>query len=195
MPNTFTSFGDAYNHVVNNAFINYDNVLICNDDIVFTPNTFSDLMKNIEKEELEIKTDFELSPEEKNEKLDQLNTIKNETNREMEKTNEELKEAGIPDPRNSDVKYESVSYNSTEANKEVEDVKKDLTDLAKMKKEADVVIEKKNDISDKKISSSSGKPKTLHSLTHGCETIAASTSLQSIFSPPRIIISLILSTI
>ena len=41
----------------------------------------------------------------------------------MEKTNEELKEAGIPDPRNSDVKYELVNYNSTEANKEVEDVK------------------------------------------------------------------------
>ena len=96
-----------------------------------------DLLKNIEKEELKVKTDFNKTPEEKKEKLDQLNTIKNETIREMEKTNEELKEAGIPDSRNSDVKYESVSYNSTEANKEVEDVKKDLTDLAKMKKEAD----------------------------------------------------------
>jgi len=47
-PNIYTTFGDAYNHVVNNAFINYDNVLICNDDIVFTPNTFTDLMMNLD---------------------------------------------------------------------------------------------------------------------------------------------------
>lgn len=47
-PNIYTSFGDAYNHVVNNAFAYYDNVLICNDDIVFTPYTFSDLMINLD---------------------------------------------------------------------------------------------------------------------------------------------------
>jgi hypothetical protein len=95
-----------------------------------------DLIKNIEKEELKVKTDFSSTEEEKNKKLKELNELKNDTKREMEKSDEELKEAGLSDPRNSDVKYESLSFNSTESNKQIEDVKKDLAALDKMKEEA-----------------------------------------------------------
>ena len=110
-----------------------------------------DLIKNIEKEELKVKSDFSTSEEEKEKKLKELNELKNDTRREMEKSDEELKDAGISDPRNSDVKYESLSFNTTEGNKQIEDVKKDLAALDKMKQEANDAREDYVTIEDEKL--------------------------------------------
>lgn len=42
-PNIENNFGDAYNKIVNIAFNNHNSIVICNDDIVFTPTTWKDL--------------------------------------------------------------------------------------------------------------------------------------------------------
>ncbi len=41
LPNDATNFGDAYNAVVKRAFEEFDEVVVCNDDIVFNPITTS----------------------------------------------------------------------------------------------------------------------------------------------------------
>lgn len=47
MENTATNFGDAYNVVVKRAFEEVDEVVVCNDDIVFTPTTWQTLGENV----------------------------------------------------------------------------------------------------------------------------------------------------
>ena len=47
IPNIYNSFGDAYNKVVQEAFKTKKYVLICNDDIVFNPDTIDDLLMNV----------------------------------------------------------------------------------------------------------------------------------------------------
>jgi len=47
IPNIYNSFGDAYNKVVQEAFKTKEYVLICNDDIVFNPDTINDLLMNV----------------------------------------------------------------------------------------------------------------------------------------------------
>ena len=45
-PNSATNFGDAYNAIIDYAFTRHDDSLIvCNDDVVFTPTTY-DLLKS-----------------------------------------------------------------------------------------------------------------------------------------------------
>jgi hypothetical protein len=49
MPNTGTSFGESYNAAVRQAFnFGYDRVVICNDDIVFRPDTHRILMEDVD---------------------------------------------------------------------------------------------------------------------------------------------------
>ncbi len=39
-PNSATNFGDAYNEIIDYAFSrHYDSLIVCNDDVVFTPDT------------------------------------------------------------------------------------------------------------------------------------------------------------
>lgn len=45
---TAKSFGEAYNFIVNTAFTEHDAVIVCNDDIVFTPFTYSQLIDDAE---------------------------------------------------------------------------------------------------------------------------------------------------
>ena len=46
-PNTATNFGDAYNAIIDFAFTRHDDSLIvCNDDVVFTPTTYELLKKD-----------------------------------------------------------------------------------------------------------------------------------------------------
>ena len=45
--NTATNFGDAYNAVVKRAFEEFDEVVVCNDDIVFTPYTWKQLEEDV----------------------------------------------------------------------------------------------------------------------------------------------------
>ena len=45
--NDAKNFGDAYNNVVNSAFLEHDEVVVCNDDIVFTPYTWEALGKDV----------------------------------------------------------------------------------------------------------------------------------------------------
>jgi hypothetical protein len=45
--NTATNFGDAYNAVVQQAFAEFDEVVVCNDDIVFTPTTWQSLSEDV----------------------------------------------------------------------------------------------------------------------------------------------------
>jgi hypothetical protein len=45
---TAKSFGEAYNFIVNTAFTEHDAVIVCNDDIVFTPFTYSQLIDDTE---------------------------------------------------------------------------------------------------------------------------------------------------
>ena len=41
------SFGEAYNHGVREAFRTHDSVVVCNDDIVFTPTTWGTLFADV----------------------------------------------------------------------------------------------------------------------------------------------------
>ena len=45
--NVGDSFGEAYNFGVRNAFITHSEVVICNDDIVFTPTTWETLLTDV----------------------------------------------------------------------------------------------------------------------------------------------------
>lgn len=45
--NVGRSFGEAYNHGVREAFRTHESVLVCNDDIVFTPRTWDTLMADV----------------------------------------------------------------------------------------------------------------------------------------------------
>jgi hypothetical protein len=47
LPNEATNFGDAYNSVVKRAFEEVDEVVVCNDDIVFTPYTWQTLSEDV----------------------------------------------------------------------------------------------------------------------------------------------------
>lgn len=47
MPNETTNFGDAFNAVVKRAFEEVDEVVVCNDDIVFTPYTWQALSEDV----------------------------------------------------------------------------------------------------------------------------------------------------
>lgn len=47
LDNVQTNFGDAYNAVIKRAFEEFDEVLVCNDDIVFTPHTYETLSQDI----------------------------------------------------------------------------------------------------------------------------------------------------
>lgn len=48
-PNTATNFGDAYNAIIDYAFTRHDDSLIvCNDDVVFTPDTYKLLKADYE---------------------------------------------------------------------------------------------------------------------------------------------------
>ena len=42
-----TNFGDAYNFAAREAFKRHDEILICNDDIVFTPTTWAVLLEDV----------------------------------------------------------------------------------------------------------------------------------------------------
>ena len=49
MPNTGESFGESYNAAVRQAFnLGYERVVICNDDIVFRPDTHRLLMEDVD---------------------------------------------------------------------------------------------------------------------------------------------------
>jgi hypothetical protein len=47
-PNTATNFGDAYNSAIDYTFLHghYDSLIVCNDDVVFTPTTYELLKKD-----------------------------------------------------------------------------------------------------------------------------------------------------
>jgi hypothetical protein len=47
-PNTATNFGDAYNDIIDYAFTKHDSLIVCNDDVVFTPDTYQKLKKDYE---------------------------------------------------------------------------------------------------------------------------------------------------
>jgi len=47
-PNTATNFGDAYNEIIDYAFTRHDSLIVCNDDVVFTPTTLELLKKDYE---------------------------------------------------------------------------------------------------------------------------------------------------
>ena len=49
MENTAKNFGDAYNAVCNLAFQKHDEIVVCNDDIVFTPTTWQMLSEDVSK--------------------------------------------------------------------------------------------------------------------------------------------------
>jgi hypothetical protein len=49
MPNEATNFGDAYNAVVKRAFEDVDEVVVCNDDIVFNPTTWQTLSEDVSR--------------------------------------------------------------------------------------------------------------------------------------------------
>ena len=50
LPNEATNFGDAYNRVVQEAFDRgYDELVVCNDDIVFTPYTWQTLKEDVDE--------------------------------------------------------------------------------------------------------------------------------------------------
>lgn len=53
--NLADNFGDAYNAVMKSAFENHEVILVCNDDIVFTPDTFAIL----QAEYTRLTSDFE----------------------------------------------------------------------------------------------------------------------------------------
>ena len=45
--NNAGNYGDAYNHVVNKAFMQYDEIIVANDDIVLNPNSYSALLEDV----------------------------------------------------------------------------------------------------------------------------------------------------
>ena len=46
--NTATNFGDAYNNVVNQAWADgHEDVLVCNDDVVFTPHFWAQMVEDL----------------------------------------------------------------------------------------------------------------------------------------------------
>lgn len=45
--NVATNFGDAYNAVAQQAFKEFDEIVVCNDDIVFTPYTWQTLSEDV----------------------------------------------------------------------------------------------------------------------------------------------------
>jgi hypothetical protein len=47
-PNSATNFGDAYNEIIDYAFTRHDSLIVCNDDVVFTPTTLELLKKDYE---------------------------------------------------------------------------------------------------------------------------------------------------
>lgn len=47
LPNNANNFGDAYNAVVHEAFKEFDEIVVCNDDIVFTPTTWEMLGRDV----------------------------------------------------------------------------------------------------------------------------------------------------
>jgi len=49
MDNDTTNFGDAYNKVCKAAFEEFDEIVVCNDDIVFTPYTWQTLSEDVSK--------------------------------------------------------------------------------------------------------------------------------------------------
>ena len=49
MDNTAKNFGDAYNAVCNLAFQKHDEIVVCNDDIVFTPTTWQMLSEDVSR--------------------------------------------------------------------------------------------------------------------------------------------------
>ena len=48
LPNDTKNFGNAYNNVVKAAFLEHDEVVVCNDDIVLTPYTWQTLFEDVE---------------------------------------------------------------------------------------------------------------------------------------------------
>jgi len=49
LTNEATNFGDAYNFVMKRAFQEFDEVVCCNDDIVFNPTTWQLLSEDVER--------------------------------------------------------------------------------------------------------------------------------------------------
>ena len=47
--NTADNFGDAYNAVIAEAFKEFDEIVVCNDDIVFTPTTWQALTEDVSR--------------------------------------------------------------------------------------------------------------------------------------------------
>jgi len=47
--NVATNFGDAYNAVCKAAFQEFDEIVVCNDDIVFTPTTWQTLAEDVSR--------------------------------------------------------------------------------------------------------------------------------------------------
>lgn len=47
--NNSKNFGDAYNAVVHQAFEEHDEIVVCNDDIVFTPTTWQTLSEDVSR--------------------------------------------------------------------------------------------------------------------------------------------------
>jgi hypothetical protein len=45
--NNAGNYGDAYNHAVNEAFMAYDEIIVANDDIVLTPNSYTQLLEDV----------------------------------------------------------------------------------------------------------------------------------------------------
>jgi hypothetical protein len=45
--NNAGNYGDAYNHIVNKAFMQYDEIIVANDDIVLTPSSYSWLLEDV----------------------------------------------------------------------------------------------------------------------------------------------------
>lgn len=47
--NPYTNFGDSFNAVVHQAFQEFDEIIVCNDDIVLTPFSYLLLQKDVEQ--------------------------------------------------------------------------------------------------------------------------------------------------
>lgn len=45
--NNVGNYGDAYNHIVNKAFMQYDEIIVTNDDIVLTPTSYALLEEDV----------------------------------------------------------------------------------------------------------------------------------------------------
>jgi hypothetical protein len=45
--NNAGNFGDAYNHIVNKAFMSHDEIIVANDDIVLNPDSYRKLMEDV----------------------------------------------------------------------------------------------------------------------------------------------------